>query len=165
MSPTPAAHQVWSWPMATVTFTPNLQRHVQCESARAGGATVADVLNGVFTEVPRLRGYVLDERGRLRKHMVIFLDGTAVRDRETLFEEIPVPEYPPAPDGEAPWQDMHGRTVPDALQFIWCLEAGHVSQPGRLWCGTIPGGLFRSDDRGDSWQRVDSLWNDPLRRR
>jgi len=75
--------------MATVTFTPNLQRHVACESARARGATVAQVLEAVFAEVPRLRGYVLDERGRLRKHMVVFLDGTAVRDREGLSDAVP----------------------------------------------------------------------------
>jgi photosystem II stability/assembly factor-like uncharacterized protein len=28
-----------------------------------------------------------------------------------------------------------------------------------LWAGTIPGGLFRSTDGGDSWQLVESLWN------
>ena len=75
--------------MATVTFTPNLRRHVACESARAAGATVAEVLDAVFADVPRLRGYVLDERGRLRKHMVVFLDGTAVRDRDGLSDAVP----------------------------------------------------------------------------
>lgn len=35
--------------------------------------------------------------------------------------------------------------------------------PGALWCGTIPGGLFRSDDRAASWQLVESLWNDESR--
>jgi len=28
-----------------------------------------------------------------------------------------------------------------------------------LWAGTIPGGLFRSRDRGTSWQLVDALWD------
>ena len=75
--------------MASVTFTPNLQRHVACERAEAAGDTVAEVLDAVFEQVPRLRGYVVDERGRLRKHMVIFLDGTAVQDREGLSDPVP----------------------------------------------------------------------------
>ena len=36
-------------------------------------------------------------------------------------------------------------------------------QPGVLWYGTIPGGLFRSGDRGDSWQFVDGFWDLPSR--
>ena len=76
--------------MVTVSFTPNLQRHVECPATRVEGATVAQVLEAVFRDNPRLRGYVVDERGRLRKHMVVFLDGVAVRDRESLSDAIPV---------------------------------------------------------------------------
>jgi hypothetical protein len=50
-----------------------------------------------------------------------------------------------------------------ALFQIWTLEAGGAEQSGRLWAGAIPAGLFRSDDRGDSWQLVSSLWNVPER--
>jgi photosystem II stability/assembly factor-like uncharacterized protein len=32
-----------------------------------------------------------------------------------------------------------------------------------LWCGTLPGGLFRSTDDGQSWQLVRALWDNPLR--
>jgi len=49
--------------------------------------------------------------------------------------------------------------VPATLRLIWSLEAGGADQPGRLWAGTIPGGLFRSDDHGASWQLVRSLWD------
>lgn len=52
---------------------------------------------------------------------------------------------------------------PATLRMIWSLEAGAGSQPGRLWAGTIPGGLFRSDDSGASWQLVRSLWERPAR--
>lgn len=75
--------------MVTVTFTPNLQRHAACPSLRVAGATVAEVLAAVFAEQPRLRGYVLDEHGRLRKHMAVFLDGEAIRDRESLSDAVP----------------------------------------------------------------------------
>lgn len=50
------------------------------------------------------------------------------------------------------------------LRLIWSLEAGGAEERGRLWAGTIPGGLFRSDDRGASWQLMRSLWDRPERR-
>ena len=52
---------------------------------------------------------------------------------------------------------------PPTLKQIWSLEAGGADQPGRLWAGTLPGGLFCSDDRGDSWRLVRSLWDKPER--
>jgi hypothetical protein len=54
-------------------------------------------------------------------------------------------------------------SLPATLKLVWSLEAGGSDQPGRLWAGTIPGGLFRSDDRGDSWSLVRSLWDRPER--
>jgi hypothetical protein len=32
-----------------------------------------------------------------------------------------------------------------------------------VWAGTIPGGLFRTNDRGDTWSLVRSLWDRPER--
>lgn len=81
------------------------------------------------------------------------------------WHEIDAPMYPPKATGEEDWVDMHGRTIPDSLLLIWCLEADHPSRPDGLWCGTVPGGLFYSPDRGDSWRLVEGLWNHPLRRR
>ena len=46
---------------------------------------------------------------------------------------------------------------------VWTMEAGGADQPGRLWAGAIPAGLFRSDDRGESWQLVRALWDVPER--
>ena len=87
------------------------------------------------------------------------------RDNGKTFEEIAVPEYPLRDESEDDWVDIMGRTIPDSLQLIWCLEAGHETQGERLWAGTIPGGLFRSDDGGDTWHLNEPLWNDPGRRR
>jgi len=56
-----------------------------------------------------------------------------------------------------------GGEDPPSLKLIWSLETGGLDQPGVLWAGTIPGGLFRSDDRGSSWSLVQSLWDDPSR--
>ena len=74
--------------MAHVTFTENLRRHVDCPPADAPGATVREALEQVFAGNPRLRGYVVDERGGLRRHMVVFVDGAMLRDRESLSDAI-----------------------------------------------------------------------------
>jgi sulfur-carrier protein len=74
--------------MASVHFTLNLARHVDCPVSQAAGSTVRQVLDAVFAANPRARGYVLDERGALRKHMVIFVDGQAVADRDALSDAV-----------------------------------------------------------------------------
>jgi sulfur-carrier protein len=74
--------------MARVVFTQNLQRHVACPPTEAAGATVRAVLDAVFAANPRLRGYVLDDQGRLRHHVVAFVDGEQVRDRVGLADPV-----------------------------------------------------------------------------
>jgi hypothetical protein len=73
--------------------------------------------------------------------------------------ELAVPEHPV----DTVINPNTGQAAAAATQLLWSLAAGHRSQPGRLWCGTIPGGLFRSDDRGGSWSLVRSLWDRPER--
>ncbi len=51
-----------------------------------------------------------------------------------------------------------------SLEQIWTLEPGGPGEPGTLWAGTIPGGLFRSDDGGESWTLNRALWDSPDRR-
>ncbi len=80
------------------------------------------------------------------------------------WEEIACPTYPPFPDGREPDRcPMRDIEIPWTLEQIWALVPGGSDQPGRLWCGTIPGGLFKSDNNGDSWTIVDSVWNRPER--
>jgi hypothetical protein len=86
-------------------------------------------------------------------------------DRGTTWSEIAAPAYPPKPDGVSEINPMSRREVEWATQLAWIIEPAHPDEPGALWCGTIPGGLFRSDDRGDSWRLVDALWNLPNRQR
>ena len=75
--------------MATVHVTPNLQRHVPTETATARGATVREVLTDYFRQWPALRGYVLQDAGALRTHMTVFVNGTAIQDRERLSDPVP----------------------------------------------------------------------------
>ncbi len=75
--------------VATVHVTPNLQRHVATESASVGGRTVAEVLQAYLPQCPGLRGYVLEDTGGLRRHMTIFVNGTAIQDRQKLSDPVP----------------------------------------------------------------------------
>ena len=74
--------------MVEVTFTPNLKRHVDCPTVAVAGATVREVLDRVFADNPRLRGYVVDDQGALRKHMVVFIDGQQIADRDRLTDAV-----------------------------------------------------------------------------
>ena len=74
--------------MPRVVFTPNLRRHVDCPDAQAAGTNVREALDAVFAEHPQLRGYVVDEQGRLRTHMVIFVDGDNLKDRDGLTDTV-----------------------------------------------------------------------------
>jgi hypothetical protein len=78
------------------------------------------------------------------------------RNGDGAWRELPSPAFPPKPDDAA--DDPH----PWSLGTIWAIEPGGI--PGRLWAGTMPGGLFRSDDGGDSWSLIESLWRMPERR-
>jgi len=69
-------------------FTKNLQRHVECPPADVDGVTVHEVLDAVFAQNERLRGYVVDERGALRKHMTVFVDGNQIADRVGLSDAV-----------------------------------------------------------------------------
>ncbi len=75
--------------MVRVVFTQNLQRHVACPPASVSGQTVREVLDAVFASHPRVRGYVLDERNELRKHVNVFVNGTQIQDRTTLSDPVP----------------------------------------------------------------------------
>ncbi len=57
------------------------------------------------------------------------------------------------------------RTSPIRCIEIFSLATGGPDEPGLLWCGTIPGGLFRSRDHGASWELIRSLWDHPKRQK
>lgn len=85
-------------------------------------------------------------------------------DAGKSWEACAVPEYPEPPEGAAPEiSPMTGKPFPWTLKLIWSLAPGGSDEPDVLWCGTVPGGLFRSPNRGESWTMVRSLWDQPDR--
>lgn len=78
-----------------------------------------------------------------------------LRKGEEEWTEVPAPAYP---EGE---EIRPG--VGATLQYIWCMAGGGEDRPERILVGTIPGGLFISNDGGDSFQLNRSLWEHPSR--
>jgi len=84
-------------------------------------------------------------------------------DAGETWTEVGKPAFPEKPEGLDD-RDPMGREIPWDTKRIWALAPGGPDQAGVLWCGTIPGGLFRSADHGASWMLVETLWNHPGRK-
>jgi hypothetical protein len=83
-------------------------------------------------------------------------------DHGASWREVAAPTYPPKPPNynELDDRDGVGKPFEWRVDKIWALASGGGN---RLWCGTIPGGLFRSDDAGESWSLNRPLWDRPER--
>jgi photosystem II stability/assembly factor-like uncharacterized protein len=78
------------------------------------------------------------------------------RDNGATWEEIPAPAFPEGTERQ--------EGIPATVSYLWIITPSNADQPNRLYIGTEPGGLFQSDDGGDSFQLVESLWNHPSRK-
>ncbi|WP_150671505.1 VPS10 domain-containing protein [Pandoraea anhela] len=72
-------------------------------------------------------------------------------------------DTPNAPDTTDTTDTSGDAEQAPSVDLLWSLEAAGPDAPGVLWAGTIPGGLFRSDDHGRRWELVQSLWDRPER--
>lgn len=81
-------------------------------------------------------------------------------DRGRSWTEVAAPAFPPKP-AEGPMADD---TTPWSVDLVWSMAAGGADEPGVLWAGCLPAGLFRSEDRGASWSLNRPLWEEPGRR-
>jgi len=61
--------------MAQIIFTQQLARFLPVPALETQAATLRAALDGAFAANPRLGAYVLDEQGRLRANVVVFIDG------------------------------------------------------------------------------------------
>ena len=75
------------------------------------------------------------------------------KDEGATWEELPPPAYPEGLEMK--------EGVPAVTRYLWAMQHGGVSNPKRLWIGTEPGGLFRSEDGGDTFQLVEPFWHHP----
>ncbi len=74
--------------MPRVVFTHAMKRHIDCPPVDVEGTTARAALDNAFAKNPAARSYVLDDQAHVRKHISIFVDGKALRDRKGLSDTI-----------------------------------------------------------------------------
>ena len=74
--------------MAHLFFAASIQRHIAVPAREVAASSVDEALAAVFADEPRLRGYILDDQGALRRHLSVFVDGRPLRDRRSLSDPV-----------------------------------------------------------------------------
>jgi molybdopterin converting factor small subunit len=75
--------------MPTVKFTYALKRFFpNLKDTPTNGRMLGDVLHEIETVYPGVSQYILDEQGRLRQHVNIFIDGSMIANRTSLNQSI-----------------------------------------------------------------------------
>ncbi len=76
--------------MATVNFTNNLKRHLNCSALEIEGKNLAEILQNLSSKQQELASYIVDDQGRIRKHILISIDEQLVQDRVFLSDPVKV---------------------------------------------------------------------------
>ncbi len=74
--------------MARVCFGDHFTKHVPACDMKVDASTVAEALSAAFDQFPILRGYVLDDAGRVRQHVMVFVDDRFLTDRARQQDPI-----------------------------------------------------------------------------
>ena len=74
--------------MPMVSFTPNLEKHLSVPQLEVSGSTIGEILAVCFEKNPDVRGYIVDDQGRVRKHVAIFIDGVVITDKVKLTDAV-----------------------------------------------------------------------------
>lgn len=74
--------------MPLVRFTSHLAKWVDLEERDYPGATVREVIDNVIESNPKVSHYLLEDDRSLRKHVIVFIGGEAVRDRTALSDPV-----------------------------------------------------------------------------
>lgn len=74
--------------MAHLFFAASIQRHIAMPERDVTAHSVDEALAAAFADEPRLRGYILDDQGGLRRHLRVFVDGKPMRDRRHLSDPV-----------------------------------------------------------------------------
>lgn len=75
--------------MPSIKFTQALKRfYPDLESVDLEVTTVKEVINALEKKHPGISSYIVDDQGVLRQHVNIFVDGSMIKDRESLTDEL-----------------------------------------------------------------------------
>ncbi|HEV8390757.1 MAG TPA: MoaD/ThiS family protein [Dongiaceae bacterium] len=74
--------------MPTIHLTSHLRRVAPGGPTHVEAATLGAALDAYFAAVPRARSYILDDQGRLRRHVAVFIDGELLTDKRDLGRSV-----------------------------------------------------------------------------
>ena len=75
--------------MPKINFTYALKRfYPDLEQLDITAANVSEVIQNLDQRYPGIRDYLLDEQGRLRQHVNIFIGDRLIRDKEQLSDLV-----------------------------------------------------------------------------
>jgi hypothetical protein len=74
--------------MPTIHLTSHLRRIAPTGPTRVEAATLGAALDAYFATAPKVRGYIVDDQGRLRKHVAVFIDGELLVDKRDLGRRV-----------------------------------------------------------------------------
>jgi sulfur-carrier protein len=70
--------------MATVNLRAPLKQKVGSDSLEVDGSTVAEVVRTLEEQAPAIKGWVSDERGRIRRHVNVFVNGEPAAEEDAV---------------------------------------------------------------------------------
>ena len=74
--------------MPRIQVAKAFRRHVECPDLSVDAPTVRGALDLYFEAHPAVRSYVVDERGAVRKHVVIFVGDEQIVDRAQQSDPV-----------------------------------------------------------------------------
>ena len=74
--------------MPTIHLTSHLRRIAPAGPIQVEAATLGAALDAYFAAAPKVRTYILDDQGRLRRHVAVFIDGELLADKKDLGRSV-----------------------------------------------------------------------------
>jgi hypothetical protein len=72
----------------TIHVTSHLRQVAPSGPTTVEAATLGAALDAYFAAAPRVRSYILDDQGRLRRHVAVFIDGELLLDKRDLGRRV-----------------------------------------------------------------------------
>jgi sulfur-carrier protein len=80
--------------MAVVNLRAPLADMVGSHSVETTGDTVGEAIAALEREHPKVKGWVLDESGAIRRHVSVFVDGERVTESASLSKDATIDIIP-----------------------------------------------------------------------
>jgi len=75
--------------MPVVKFTSNLRRfYPTLSNYKTEASSIIELVESVESSFPGIKSYLIDDQNALRKHVNIFINGTMIKDRTLLKDEL-----------------------------------------------------------------------------